>query len=79
MKKNFDDFKNFIKGKKVAVVGIGISNTPLINFLVQLGTQVSAFDKKSEEQLGETAKEFKEKGIKLVLGEHYLDNLKDLL
>jgi UDP-N-acetylmuramoylalanine--D-glutamate ligase len=76
MKKNFEHFKNFIKEKKVAVVGIGISNTPLINFLVKLGAQVSAFDKKNEEQLGKTAKEFKEKGIKLILGEHYLENLK---
>lgn len=76
MKKNFGDFKNFIKGKRTAVVGIGISNTPLINFLLQLGAQVSAFDRKKEEELGETAKRFKENGVNLVLGENYLDNLK---
>ena len=75
MKRNFDDFKNFIKGKKTAVVGIGISNTPLINFLLELGAQVSAFDRKNEDQLGEIAKEFKEKGVNLVLGETYLDKL----
>ena len=34
MKKDFNEFKNFIKGKNVAVVGIGVSNIPLINFLV---------------------------------------------
>ena len=33
MKKDFNEFKTFIKGKKVAVVGIGVSNIPLINFL----------------------------------------------
>jgi len=76
MKKNFDDFKNFIKGKKTAVVGIGISNTPLIDFLVQLGAQVSAFDRKKENDLGEIAIEFRKKGVNLVLGENYLDNLK---
>lgn len=76
MKKDFVDFKNFIKGKNTAVVGIGISNKPLINFLLELGAQVSAFDKKSEEQLGDTAEKFKEKGVKLVLGNKYMDQLK---
>lgn len=75
MKKSFDEFKKFIKDKNVAVVGIGVSNTPLIHFLVKLGAKVSAFDKKDESKLGEIANEFKEKGIKLVLGENYLDNL----
>jgi UDP-N-acetylmuramoylalanine--D-glutamate ligase len=76
MKKNFSDFKNFIKGKKTAVVGIGISNTPLIDFLLQLGAQVSAFDRKKENELGKIATEFRKKGVNLVLGESYLDNLK---
>lgn len=76
MKKNFDDFKKFIKGKKTAVVGIGISNTPLIDFLVQLGAQVSAFDRKKENELGKIATEFRKKGVNLVLGEDYLDKLK---
>ena len=75
MKKNFEEFKSFIKNKNVAVVGIGVSNIPLINFLVKLGAKVTAFDKKSEEQLGNVAVEFKEKGVKLELGENYLDNL----
>ena len=29
MKKDFQEFKNYIKGKKVAVVGVGVSNIPL--------------------------------------------------
>lgn len=75
MKNNFDDFKQFIKGKNVAVVGIGISNRPLIDFLLRLGAQVSAFDKKTEKQLGNIADILKSKGVKLVLGHNYLDNL----
>ncbi|MFL0269583.1 UDP-N-acetylmuramoyl-L-alanine--D-glutamate ligase [Candidatus Clostridium radicumherbarum] len=76
MKKDFCEFKEFIKDKETAVVGIGVSNIPLIRFLLKLGAKVSAFDKKSEEELGEIVKEFKEKGVKLILGENYLDNLK---
>ena len=75
MKKDFQIFKNFIKNKKVAVVGIGVSNIPLINFLVKLGAQVTAFDKKDEESLGDNAYRLKSQGVKLSLGENYLQNL----
>ena len=73
--KDFCEFKNFINGKKVAVVGIGVSNIPLINFLVKLVANVTGFDIKSEEALGDIAVDFKKKGVKLQLGEGYLDNL----
>lgn len=75
MKKEFKEFKEYINNKKVAVVGIGVSNIPLIRFLVELGAEVTAFDKKDEEGLGDIGIEFKEKGVKLELGENYLDNL----
>jgi len=75
MKKDFREFKRFILEKKVAVVGIGVSNIPLINFLLELGATVTAFDKKTKEELGEVATDFNNKGVKLELGEGYLDNL----
>lgn len=75
MKKDFKEFKEFIKGKNVAVVGIGVSNVPLIRFLVSLGAEVTAFDIKDEESIGKVALEFKELGVKLVLGEGYLEKL----
>lgn len=75
MKKDFQEFKDYIKNKKVAVVGIGVSNIPLINFLLKLGANVSAFDKKTAEQLGDIYSDFKKKGVELILGEGYLDKL----
>ena len=75
MKKDFKEFKKFILGKKVAVVGIGVSNIPLINFLLDLGAAVTAFDKKTKEELGNIATDFEGKGVKLELGDGYLDNL----
>ena len=75
MRKDFKEFKDFIRDKKVAVVGIGVSNIPLINFLVKLDAKVTAFDIKTEDKLGMIAEEFKNKGVKLSLGENYLDNL----
>lgn len=75
MKKDFNEFKSFIRNKKVGVVGIGVSNIPLIKFLVKLGAEVTAFDKKNEEDLGDIVPEFKDQGVKFELGEGYLDRL----
>lgn len=75
MKRSFNEFKEFIKDKNVAVVGMGVSNIPLIHFLVKLGASVTGFDKKDESSLGNIALEFKAKGVKLSLGETYLERL----
>ena len=75
MKRDFNEFKEFIKGKRVGVVGIGVSNIPLIHFLVELKAVVTAFDKKTYDLLGEVASDFEKNGVKLVLGEDYLKDL----
>ena len=75
MEKNFSEFKEFIKGKKVGVVGIGVSNIPLIHFLVKLQAVVTAFDKKTYSILGKVATDFENVGVRLVLGEDYLKDL----
>ena len=71
----FDAFKKYVNGKNITVVGIGISNLPLIKFLAENGAKVTACDKKSEEELGETGKNLSSLGVKLNCGENYLDNL----
>lgn len=76
MGKDFNEFKSFIKGKNTAVVGIGVSNIPLIYFLHKLGAKVTAFDKKTIEELEETGQELLDKGIKLELGDNYLEKLR---
>jgi len=75
MKKDFNDFKKFIKDKKVAVVGIGVSNIPLIKFLVKLGANVTAFDMKDRKALGKVAHDLDMLRVKLELGDGYLDRL----
>ena len=78
MKKPFEEFKSFIKGKKVAVVGIGVSNIPLIRFLVKLGAEVTAFDKKSKEDLGEIAEEFEITRAKRIAIANYFYDFDDI-
>ncbi|MGL5068581.1 MAG: UDP-N-acetylmuramoyl-L-alanine--D-glutamate ligase [Sarcina sp.] len=75
MKKDFSEFKSFIKGKKVAVVGMGVSNIPLINYLVELKANVTGFDMREESDFGQVAVDFKNKGVNLELGKDYLDRL----
>ena len=71
----FDSFKKYVTGKNISVLGIGISNLPLIKFLRENGAIVTACDKKSESELGDTASELLSMGIKFNCGENYLDNL----
>lgn len=68
-------FRADIEGKNVTVVGLGISNTPVIDFLLSCGAHVTGRDKKTEEQLGETASLLRKKGVPLILGDAYLENI----
>ena len=72
---NSDKLKELVSGKKVAVLGVGVSNTPLIDMLITFGARVTAHDMKSREKLGTLAGELENKGVKLVLGEDYLENI----
>lgn len=60
------------QGKHAVVVGIGVSNMPLIRYLLSKGAQVTACDKKSEADLGERAAELYGLGVKLSTGAQYL-------
>ena len=74
-----DDFKNSIKGKRAAVIGVGISNVPLIRWLYKLGAEVTAFDRLEEDDpsILKTRSDFDKDGIKInwSLGRDYLDLL----
>ncbi|MCI8573463.1 MAG: UDP-N-acetylmuramoyl-L-alanine--D-glutamate ligase [Oscillibacter sp.] len=69
----FEDYLDSLKNKTVAVIGIGVSNRPLIELLLSRGVSVTACDKKTE--LGHFGEELKESGCHLQLGEDYLNDL----
>ncbi len=69
------DYLQSIQNKSVAVIGIGVSNTPLIRLLLSSGIDLTACDKRTREDLGELGDELEEKGCKLQLGESYLQGL----
>lgn len=64
-----------IKGKTVAAVGIGVSNTPLIELLAKNGVQVTACDRKTRPYLGAQAAKLEAMGVTLKLGDSYLEGL----
>ena len=71
-----NEYINSLKGKSIGVIGIGVSNTPLIQTLLDHGlTDITACDVHSAEDLGETARELKDRGVKLQLGPDYLEKL----
>ena len=70
-----DEFKYNVAGKNITVIGIGISNLPLIKYLVSLGANVTACDRRSAEELGENYTELEKLGVKFNLGDGYLNNL----
>ena len=64
-----------IQGKRVAICGIGHNNVPVVRQFLQAGAQVTACDRRSRADLGETAERLEEEGAVLRLGEGYLDAL----
>lgn len=70
-----DEFKNDMKNKKVTVIGIGISNLPLIKYLAELGAQVTACDRRTKDDLGDNYTDLERLGVKFSLGDSYLKNL----
>ena len=69
------DFLISLKGKKIALIGIGRSNVPLISLFSSYGANVIACDRRSYEELGEFATIAQESGATLSLGENYLDDI----
>ena len=70
-----NDYLKKYKNKRVAVIGAGISNTPLINILLDAGISTTVCDRRSKEEIGEIATSFEKAGATLRLGEQYLNEL----
>lgn len=64
-------------GKTVAVIGLGISNIPLISFLLRHGASVCARDKKPFDLLPETVRAYALEGVRFQCGEDYLSDLNE--
>lgn len=70
-------FFESMKQKKVAFIGVGVTNTDIIRLFLKKGIKVTLLDRKNEEQLGELYNELKEKDVEFRLGDSYLETLSD--
>ena len=64
-----------LKDKTIAVIGIGVSNTPLIELLCANGCDVTACDRRSHREMGAEGERLEALGARLKLGEDYLEDL----
>ena len=60
-----------LKNKTVAVVGIGVSNTPWLRRLLQEGIRVTACDKRSRDALGALAEELEKAGENKKMNQYF--------
>lgn len=75
MKQSIAEFFASIKGKRIALIGMGRSHMPLIPLFTKYGATVIACDKRDREALGGAADQAERDGAILSVGEHYLDDL----
>ena len=75
MKYTFEEYFHSLKGKRIAVLGLGVSNRPLVRLLLEFGCDVVGCDRTPREQLEQEVLELENMGCKLSLGEGYLDGV----
>lgn len=68
-------FLKGIQGKRITVIGIGVSNLPLIKFLAQNGAIVTACDRREEDELADERAQLGKYSITYRLGDNYLDGI----
>ena len=77
MQKEQQQLAEFVRGKKVAFIGAGVSHKTLIKEFVELGAQVTLCDQKETlEAFGEYAETLRQLGVALSLGKNYMDGFK---
>lgn len=70
------EYTGSLKDKRVAVLGLGVSNRPLVKLLLDAGAAVEVRDGASREALGDIVPELEARGCTFVLGEDYLKDIK---
>ena len=71
----FTEYFTSVKEKKIAVLGLGVSNRPLVRLLLEFGCDVTGCDRTDREKLDAEVLELEKSGCKLSLGQGYLDGL----
>ena len=71
----FERYFTSIRDKKIAVLGLGVSNRPLVRLLLEFGCDVTGCDRTPREKLDAEVLELERLGCKLRVGDGYLDGV----
>ena len=71
----FDSFFTSLRGKKIAVLGLGVSNRPLVKLLLEFGCSVIGCDRTPRDKVDGEVLELEKNGCALSLGDTYLDEV----
>ncbi|MBQ3216170.1 MAG: UDP-N-acetylmuramoyl-L-alanine--D-glutamate ligase [Oscillospiraceae bacterium] len=69
---NFEQYFTGLRGKRIAVLGLGVSNRPLVRLLLEYGCDVTGCDRTPMDKLDSDVLEL---GCRLQVGDGYLDGL----
>ena len=76
--KDLIELNNYLKNRKVAIIGLGVSNIPLIDYMHKYGAKVTVFDNRIIEDIPkETLKKITDYAIDFSFGPNNLSKLKD--
>ena len=71
------EFEEYVRFRKVAVIGLGVSNIPLLDYLHEKKAEVTVFDEKTIEEIPkEIVNKITEYSFSFSLGKNYLEKLK---
>ena len=71
----FEQYFTSLQGKKIAVLGLGVSNRPLVRLLLEFGCDVLGCDRTPREKLDTEVLQLEEMGCKLSVGDNYLEGV----
>lgn len=71
-----EEFNNYIRFRKVAVIGLGVSNLPLLDYLHEQKAKVTVFDQRNIEDISKDIMDkITQYAFEFSLGENYLSKL----
>ena len=71
----FEQYFTALRGKRIAVLGLGVSNRPLVRLLLEFGCDVTGCDRTPREKLDEEVLDLEAAGCTLRCGDTYLDGV----
>ena len=75
MQSALEQYFTTLRGKKIAVLGLGVSNRPLVRLLLNYGCDVWGCDKTPRESLDREVLELEQAGCRLHVGQDYLEGV----